>query len=57
VAANVEMERISKEWVSLVPVLNLVKILKNNTNIGARFVVSMTIITKIRYCVLSFDTG
>jgi len=58
VAANVEMERISKEVVSLVRILNLQpKESKNYTNINAIFVVSMTIITMIRYCILRCGTG
>ena len=58
VAANVEMGRISKKVFSLVLILNLQpKYFKNHTNISARFVVSMTIIAMIRYCILRCGTG
>ena len=57
-AANVEMKRISKEVFSLVLILSLQsKYFKNHINIGARFVVSMTIIAMIRYCILRCGTG
>jgi hypothetical protein len=47
-AENVEMERILKEVISLVHILNLqAKYFKNYTNIDARFVVSMTTITRL----------
>ena len=58
VAANVEMERISQEVCFLVLISNLQqKYFKNHTNIGARFVGSMTIIAMIRYCILRCVTG